>query len=164
MLAVARRMLPTEEDAHDAVQEAFLSAFKSLDRFDGRSQLSTWLHRITVNACQMRLRTRRRHPERSIEGLLPQFVEDGHQKGRVHAWKPTERFEQEELRRVVREKINDLPDDYREVLLLRDIEELNTEETASLLGLSTAAIKTRVHRARQALRTLLDPHLAEEDR
>jgi RNA polymerase sigma-70 factor (ECF subfamily) len=161
MLAVARRMLSCEEDAHDAVQEAFLSAFKSLNRFDGRSQLTTWLHRITVNACLMKLRSKRRRPEQPIDALLPHFLDDGHQTRRVRAWPSSDGLERDELRRLVREKIDELPADYREILLLRDIENLDTEETATLLGLSLAAVKTRLHRARQALRTLLDPHMTE---
>jgi len=161
LLAVARRMLRSEDDALDAVQEAFLSAFKALDRFDGRSELSTWLHRITINVCLMRLRTLRRHPERSIEGLLPQFIEDGHQTNPSKSWKLIAQggIEQAEVRRLVRSSIDQLPEQYRMVLLLRDIEELTTDETAQVLEITSNAVKTRLHRARQALRALLDPHL-----
>jgi RNA polymerase sigma-70 factor (ECF subfamily) len=165
MLALARRMMGREEEAQDAVQDAFLSAFKSLDRFDGRSQLTTWLHRITVNACLMRLRAQRRRGggERPIEDLLPQFLDDGHQKVPSRPWKPVERsgIEQLELRELVRARIALLPEPYRVVILLRDIEELDTDETAQLLDISPAAVKTRLHRARQALKALLDPCLAE---
>ncbi|HTD53470.1 MAG TPA: sigma-70 family RNA polymerase sigma factor, partial [Thermoanaerobaculia bacterium] len=79
LLSVARRFLRDEEDARDAVQEGFLSAYRSIGTFEGGSQISTWLHRIVVNACLMRLRTRKRRPEESIEELLPRFAEDGHQ-------------------------------------------------------------------------------------
>jgi RNA polymerase sigma-70 factor (ECF subfamily) len=164
MLAVARRMLRREEDAQDAVQEAFLRAFKALDRFDGRSQLSTWLHRITVNACLMKLRSQRRGGgERLIDPLLPQFLEDGHQRIASRPWKPAGQsgIEVSELRDLVRSKIDELPESFRVVLLLRDIEELDTDETAQVLGMSRSAVKTRLHRARQALRTLLDPCMAE---
>lgn len=162
MLAVARRMLGCDEAAQDAVQEAFLSAFKSLDRFDGRAQVSTWLHRITVNACLMKLRGQSRRPEHAIEDLLPRFQDDGHQVTSTRPWKPPGScgIEQAELSSLVRSKIDELPEPYREVLLLRDIEELNTEETATHLGISVPAVKTRLHRAHQALRTLLEPHLA----
>jgi len=162
MLAVGRRMMNREEDAQDAVQEAFLSAFKSLSRFDGRSQLTTWLHRITVNACLMKLRSQRRRPERAIEDFLPTFVEDGHQTRQAAAWKPNaaDGIEQGETRELVRAKINELPEQYRVILMLRDIEELSTEETAQALEMTTNAVKTRLHRARQALRTLLDPHFS----
>jgi RNA polymerase sigma-70 factor, ECF subfamily len=163
MLAVARRMLSHEDDAGDAVQEAFLSAFKSLDRFDGRSQLTTWLHRITVNACLMKLRSQRRRPEKPLDDLLPQFQNDGHQKNPSRPWKPSNEsgIETLDMRTLVRSKIDELPTQFREILLLRDIEELDTEETARLLGLTGAAVKTRLHRARQALRTLLDPYMTE---
>jgi RNA polymerase sigma-70 factor (ECF subfamily) len=165
MLAVARRMMSREEDAQDAVQEAFLSAFKNLGRFDGRSQLTTWLHRITVNACLMKLRSQRRRPERAIEDFLPTFVEDGHQTRESTPWKPNvaDGIEGRETRDLVRAKINELPEGYRIVLMLRDIEELSTEDTANALGMTENAVKTRLHRARQALRTLLDPHFANTE-
>lgn len=163
MLAVARRMMGREEDAQDAVQEAFLSAFKNLDGFDARSRLTTWLHRITVNACLMRLRSQRRRPEHAIEDFLPTFVEDGHQTRQSAAWKPNaaDGIELRETRDLVRAKINELPEQYRIVLVLRDIEDLSTEETAQALNMTPNAVKTRLHRARQALRTLLDPHFSE---
>jgi RNA polymerase sigma-70 factor (ECF subfamily) len=162
LLAVARRMMHREEDAQDAVQDAFLSAVKAIDRFDGRSRLTTWLHRICVNACLMKLRTQRRRPESSITELLPRFLDDGHQEVPSRPWQPEPEsgIEAEELRALVRSKINDLPEGYREVLMLRDIEGLDTEETARMLETTAAAVKTRLHRARQALRTLLDPCMA----
>jgi RNA polymerase sigma-70 factor (ECF subfamily) len=164
MLAVARRMLGREDDAQDAVQDAFLSALKAINDFDGRSQVTTWLHRIVINACLMKLRSQRRRPERAIGDLLPHFADDGHQKQPSRSWKPqpSAGIERTELRSLVRSKIDELPEPHREVLMLRDIEELDTDETATLLGLTPAAVKTRLHRARQALRTLLDPYFVEE--
>lgn len=162
LLAVARRFLRSEEDARDAVQDAFLSAFRSLDSFEGTSRLATWLHRIVVNACLMRLRTRRRKPEAAIEDLLPHFVEDGHRANPGPAWEESADvlIERREVRALVRAAIDRLPDGYRVVLVLRDIEELDTAETARLLELSENAVKIRLHRARQALRELLDPELS----
>jgi RNA polymerase sigma-70 factor (ECF subfamily) len=158
LLAVARRLLSNEEDARDAVQDAFLSAFRSIDRFDGQAALGTWLHRIVVNAALTKLRSRRRRPERPVEDLLPTFLEDGHQTRPTHDWPdPSAALQREETRVAVRRHIEELPEDYRVVLLLRDIEELDTDETARLLGLTAGAVKTRLHRARQALRTLLEP-------
>ncbi|HEY2388894.1 MAG TPA: sigma-70 family RNA polymerase sigma factor [Candidatus Binatia bacterium] len=156
MLAVARRMLRVEEDARDAVQEAFISAFKGLDGFAGTARLSTWLHRIVVNAALMRLRRQRRKPEESIDELLPRFDESG-------AWAesetppatPLDLVDRAETRVIIRECIDRLPPSYRAILLLRDIEELDTDEAAAALGISVPAVKTRLHRARQALRTLL---------
>ncbi|MCL4684795.1 sigma-70 family RNA polymerase sigma factor [Myxococcota bacterium] len=159
MLAVARRLLGDSEDAPDAVQEAFVSAFRSIDSFEGQARLSTWLHRIVVNAALMKLRTRRRKPEQPIDDLLPTFEADGHHREPGKPWQPAARLEQREVHRLVRENIAKLPDAYRTVLVLRDIEELDTAEVAALLEVNAGVVKTRLHRARQALRTLLDPHL-----
>jgi RNA polymerase sigma-70 factor (ECF subfamily) len=160
LLAVARRIVGTEEDARDAVQDAFLNAFRSLDRFEGNAKLSTWLHRIVVNAALMKLRTRKRKPEQSIETMLPSFLDDGHHEERFKSWdEPVDTLmERAETRELVRKQIDALPEGYRTVLVLRDIEGLDTEETAKVLGLSVNATKIRLHRARQALRSLLAPH------
>jgi RNA polymerase sigma-70 factor, ECF subfamily len=165
LLLVARRILGNEEDANDAVQDAFLSAFKGIGQFKEQAQLGTWLHRIVVNAALGRLRGRQHHPEKSIEGLLPHFGEDEHQIDPPVPWKATPEsiVEQQELCALVRRCIGQLPEDYRIVLLLRDIEGLATDETARMLGTSTAVVKTRLHRARQALRSLLDPHFRREN-
>jgi RNA polymerase sigma-70 factor (ECF subfamily) len=164
MLAVARRMLRQEDDAEEVVQEAFLSAFRGLDRFAGDSRLSTWLHRITVNAALMRMRTRRRRPETPIDDLLPRFLEDGHHAEPPAAWRWTgeELLQRKEAREAVRAGIEKLPETYRNVLILRDIEELDTAEVAEMLHITTGAVKTRLHRARQALHELIDPILREE--
>ncbi len=165
MLAVARRILKNDEEAHDATQDAFLQAFRAIDQFQGDAQLSTWLHRITVNACLMRLRHKRRHPEAAIEDLLPTFDDTGH---RVEHGAPEwaddvlAHMEQAQLGKVVRDAIDRLPENYRCVIVLRDIEGLSTEEAAQSLGIRPEAAKMRLHRARQALRTLLEPHFAEE--
>jgi RNA polymerase sigma-70 factor (ECF subfamily) len=161
MLSVARRFLRHEEDARDAVQEAFLQAFRALPGFAGGAQLGTWLHRIVVNASLMKLRTRRRKPEQPIDELLPAFLEDGHHVQHVVDWRDgaDKLLERAETRAFVRECIDQLPETYRTVLLLRDIEELDTEEAARVLEVSTNVVKVRLHRARQALRTLLDRRL-----
>lgn len=160
LLAVARRILRHEEDAQEAIQDAFLSAFKGIAGFDGTARLSTWLHRITLNAALMKLRSRQRHAEQPIDFLLPAFLEDGHQADPAAPWQESaaQLLERQETCELVRGCIDRLPDTYRTVLLLRDIEELDTEETARLLGVNPGVVKTRLHRARQALRTLLDPH------
>ena len=162
MLAVAQRFLRSSEDIADAVQEAFLAAFRSLGSFQGSSALSTWLHRIVVNACLMKLRSRSRRRECSVEDLLPRFDEAGRHAGPVPRWMedPHDLLAADEARRVVRRAIRRLPDPLRAVLLLRDIEELDTAETARLLGITQANVKTRLHRARQALRALLEPVFA----
>ena len=160
LLAVARRILRNAEDARDAVQEGFLSAFRSLPAFHGQSRLATWLHRIVVNAALMKLRARGRRPETSIEDLLPRFLEDGHHAEPVSAWPAVdELLVRRETRARLRAALDILPENYRTVVVLRDIEELDTESTAQLLGLTPNAVKIRLHRARLALRTLLDSHV-----
>lgn len=157
LLAVARRYTRSEEDARDALQTAYLNAFRALPGFEGKSRLSTWLHRIVVNAALMKLRSQQRKPETSIDELLPSFQQDGHHVEQFADWGPSaeQLLEQKRTRETVRRCIERLPDDYRTVLLLRDIEDLSTEETSRVLGVTRGAVKTRLHRARQALSTLL---------
>jgi RNA polymerase sigma-70 factor (ECF subfamily) len=160
LLSVARRFLAEAEDARDVVQEAFLSAFQALSGFEENAQISTWLHRIVVNACLMRLRSRKRRPEVSIEPLLPTFDEAGNRTAPVSPWPEVQgELERKQVAARVRELIHELPESYRTVLLLRDIEELDTARAAEALGISENAVKVRLHRARQALRTLLDPEM-----
>jgi RNA polymerase sigma-70 factor (ECF subfamily) len=160
LFLVARRILGNDEDASDAVQEAFLSAFRAIGSFHGEARLSTWLHRIAVNAALMKLRTRKRAGEESLDDLLPAFDETGHHAGpQPAAWiAQPDAVDTGDTRRLVREAIDRLPETYRTVLLMRDIEDLDTGETAQALGITPNAVKIRLHRARQALRTLLDPH------
>jgi RNA polymerase sigma-70 factor, ECF subfamily len=162
LLATAQRYLRSESDACDAVQDAFLCAFKSIGSFNGDSQLSTWLHRIVVNSALMRLRARRRHPEMSdveIDELLPRFDTTGNWIGGSRLSVPPDRdMEASETRAIVRQCIDLLPDNYRSVLMLRDIDELDTEEAANLLNLTPSTVKVRLHRARQALKVLLERH------
>jgi RNA polymerase sigma-70 factor (ECF subfamily) len=165
LLAVARRYLGSEEDAQDALQDALLSAFRAIGRFESEARLSTWLHRITINASLMKLRSRKRSAERPIEELLPRFLSDGHRAQADGRWTMTidTAVQSREACDVVRSCIDRLPETYRTILLLRDIDERSTEETAALLGIDPGAVKTRLHRARQALRTLLDPYMRGGD-
>ncbi len=165
LLQVARRLLACEEDARDAVQDAFTAAVRSIDSFDGQSQLSTWLHRIVVNAALMRLRARQRRPEVSIESLLPEFYDDGHRVEPRRAWAATasELLERRETRQLLERLLAEIPDEDRTVLVLRDIEGLDTRQTAEHLATSEGAVKTRLHRARAAMRTLLEQAMLEAD-
>lgn len=166
MLAVARRLLVDEEDARDAVQDAFSAAFRSVAGFAGSCRISTWLHRIVVNAALMKLRRRRSRPEDAIEDLLPKFREDGHQAEPSLPWEEPveEMLAREEMCALVRKRVEELPAAYRSVLVLRDFEELPTSEVAELLEITENAVKIRLHRARQALRTLLDPYVRKTTR
>jgi RNA polymerase sigma-70 factor, ECF subfamily len=157
LLSVTRRILKNEDEARDAVQQAFIAAFKSREQFHGQSQPSTWLHRIAVNKALDLMRARDRRHEESIEDLLPRFLPDGHHTERFAVWPEPieEQIDRDRQAASIREAIDRLPDTFRIVLLLRDIEEMSTEETAEALGITPNAVKLRLHRARMALRTLL---------
>ena len=163
-LALAQRLLGNAADAQDAAQDAFLSFFRSLDTFRSDCSLTTWLHRITANAALMKRRAQATRKSQSIDPLLPQFDETDHRRGVRRPWSetPDQLLEHDEVRTLVRAKIDELPDDYRTVLLLRDIDELETTVVAEMLGDSPGAIKVRLHRARQALRTMLEKEWAGE--
>lgn len=159
LLQVARRLLGSEEDARDCVQETFLQAFRRIDTFEGRSHLGTWLYRIAVNVALMRLRSASARPEAPMEELLPTF---DHRGSRVEpALHPVVGVDEIVARRqtgeIVIAKIRELPYDHRVVLVLRDVEELSTREVAELLEVSENVVKVRLHRARVALKRLLAP-------
>jgi RNA polymerase sigma-70 factor (ECF subfamily) len=158
MLATARRFLNNECDAQDAVQEAFASALRAFDKFNGDALLSTWLHRIVVNAALVQLRSKRRRGEQPIETLLPRFDKDGEWIDEQATWTNAAEtvLESRDSREMVRRCIERLPEKYRSVLLLRDIEELDTGEAARSLSVSANTVKVRLHRARQALKTLIE--------
>ncbi len=160
LLAVARRLLRNEEDAKDAVQDGFVSAFRSLDDFGGRCQVSTWLHRITVNAALMKLRTRRRKPEDSIEDLLPSFLEDGHHARHPHEWRDTGEalLSSQEDREFVRAAIDRLP----EMQAHLDHVVADAERPGHLGRVELLDVAQQQH-ARQALRTLLAPRFEKGD-
>jgi RNA polymerase sigma-70 factor (ECF subfamily) len=159
MLATARRLLSDETEAQDCVQEAFLSAFRAIGQFEHKAALATWLHRITINAVLQKLRKEQRQREESIEPLLPQFDQNGRREEPCWGFSQSveQIIEQQNLRELVTAKIAELPDQYRIVLVLRDVEGLDTREVAGALGVSESVVKTRLHRARSALKTLLHP-------
>lgn len=159
MLSVARRLLINEDDARECIQEAYLLAFVKINSFEGRSAFRTWLHRIVVNSALGILRSRKQHNTQSIDDLLPVFDSDG---CRIEpTWQFNEPLlkilERNEVRDLVHRSIQKLPDKYRIVLMLRDIEGYDTDEVATLLETNTGAIKTRLHRARAALKKQLEP-------
>jgi RNA polymerase sigma-70 factor (ECF subfamily) len=165
MLALAERLLRDRGLAEDVVQEAFVSAFDGLDRFEGRSSLKTWMHRITANTAISKLRQLERLAEQSIDEFLPEF--DRHDCRIEPAWTRLatvdEIMESEDARKTLHDAIDSLPDSYRLVLQLRDIEGYDTAEVATLLEISESNVKVRLHRARAALKKLLEPVLRKED-
>ena len=159
MLAVARRLVRDEATAQDCLQDAFLSVHRGIDRYEPHGSFAGWLHRITVNACLMRLRSTKRLAETSIDELLPTFGTDGVRVGepRTEIRDPEDALEATRIREYMRRKIDELPDGYRIVLLLRDIEGYSTREAADMVGVAEGALKVRLHRARAALKTLVEP-------
>ena len=159
MYAAAFRLLRNEHDAQDAVQDAFVSAIAHIDGFRGSSSLATWLLRIVVNAALMKRRSSKRRQTISLDDHLPTFAPDGHRlnvhPGGAFADGEAECIN-EELRQSVRACMDLLPDSHRTVLLLRDVEDLSTAETAEVLGIEPGAVKVRLHRARMALRQMLE--------
>jgi RNA polymerase sigma-70 factor (ECF subfamily) len=159
MLKAAERILRSRADAEDAVQEAFINAFRKLDSLDDATSLPAWLHRITVNAAISLYRSKKRENEEPIDDLLPQFDSDGWRSYSTDALsnEADEKLMSDERAAAVRTALARLPDSHRVVLVLRDLEGLSTREAADTLGIEENALKVRLHRARAALRTLLEP-------
>ncbi len=164
MLALAERLLRDRALAEDVVQESFVRAFDGLAGFEGRSSIESWLHRITVNSALSKLRQLKRLAEQSIDEHLPEFdrVDCRVETPWTRLASVEEIIESDDKRRRVYETIGQLPDAYRVVLQLRDIEEYDTREVATLLGISESNVKVRLHRARAALKKLLEPILRAE--
>lgn len=159
MLAVARRILQDPAMSEDAVQNAFSKIHQNLDEFEGRSNLKTWMHRIVVNEALMLLRKIKRKNEQSIDPLLPEFDQNGCRIDNPFIVPETSenQLQTQQVREIIKGKIAALPEQYRIVLVLRDIEELSTSDVSEALGLSEANVKVRLHRARAALKKLLEP-------
>jgi RNA polymerase sigma-70 factor (ECF subfamily) len=158
---LAHGITRNEADSEEIVQDVFLSLFRKIGAFEGRAALGTWIYRITVNAALIKRRGKRAELEVLLEDHLPTFREDGHREG-DRAWlladwsdTPEEELLARESRVTVRRLIASLPDRYRVVLLLRDLEGLSNEEAAEVLGETVASVKSRLHRARMALREQL---------
>ncbi len=159
---LSQNITQNREDAEDVMQEAFLKAYEHLPEFQGNSRFYTWLVRIAVNQALMKLRRRRPNQVsldediQTEDDLLPREVED---------WGPTpeERYEQSELQGILSTVVGELEPGFRVVFQLRDVEELSTEETAEVLGLSVPAVKSRLLRARLKLRQKLNRYFRNGD-
>lgn len=165
--STARRLLLHADDADEVLQEAFLSAFRAVERFEERASLKTWLHRIVVRAALMRLRSRRSRDEREWTEAREdaEFSPHGYFLDVPDPWSRTalDQLGREEERRLVRRTVDELPEALRTVVVLRDIEQWSYEEIGAELGVSANAVKVRVHRGRQRLRSMLSPHFAERE-
>ncbi len=158
---VALRILRNSQDAEDALQETFITALNKLDQFDGRSAFLTWIYRIAVNTSLMALRKRRSRSKKEESFEAPGFEEI--RSRQLIDWNadPSRRAMTNEMREVMDKAIDRLPPNYRTVFVLRDLEELSTEEAAKILGISVANVKVRLMRARLFLREALDQYFHE---
>ena len=156
---MALSLMKNEADAEDVAQEAFIKAYRGLASFRAESKFSTWLISITLNEARSRLRRQSIVRMESLDELpdgdkniSPALLRD---------WReiPSETVEREEIRKLLRQAVEALPDIYRQVFLLRDVEELNSNETAQALNISIPAVKVRLHRARMMLQKRLAPQL-----
>lgn len=156
---MALSLLRNEADAEEVAQEAFLKAFRNLADFRGAAKFSTWLISITLNEARMRLRRNNRVRTESLEQA---HDEEGHiAPALLRDWKeiPSEALERKEVLSMLRAAIASLPSIYREVLILRDVEELSTAEAAQILDITVASVKVRLHRARLMMQKILAPQL-----
>jgi RNA polymerase sigma-70 factor (ECF subfamily) len=156
---LARRLVGSDSDAQDVLQEAFLSVYRKLSSFRGESRFSTWLYRIVTNAALMHLRARSRRRLEPLDDHLPRFDGEGRYtaepaelESAAHA---AERLDRQALADRAQEGIERLPEIYRTAFVLRDLEELPTGEVAELLGVGADVVRQRVHRARLMLRAHL---------
>ena len=156
LYAVVLRFTGDAGEAEEVVQEAFLRAWRGIDRFERRSQFFTWLYRIGINEAKRRAgRGPTAEPLSVEEGALAQIADLRHA--------PEPRAEQRDLRAVLERAVRDLPEPYRAPLILRDVEGLSTEQAAAIMGLKEAAFKSRLHRARLRVRDAVDAYLGHDD-
>ena len=152
-------------EAEEVVQDVFLTLFRKIDMFEGRAALGTWLYRVAANAALIKRRGKRATMEVSLEDCLPTFRDDGHREGDramlIADWSPTPEslLLSGEAREILDRALDRLPEHYRALLVLRDVEELSNEEVAEILGESVSSVKSRLHRARMALREILTRQL-----
>jgi RNA polymerase sigma-70 factor (ECF subfamily) len=164
---VAIRYVRNESDAQEILQNVYLSAWLNLQSFDGRSQFASWMYRVTVNASLMLLRVRSRHLEVAVDNVEPTeingaLVQNGLQTGARNNWsqRPDEEVQSAELRHQIEMAVRSLPEGVRITFLLRDVDEMSTEDAAGRLGISIPALKMRLHRARKVLRKSLGSYVA----
>ena len=158
LFRIARSILKDEAEAEDAVQEAYLAAYRSIGGFRGGAKLSTWLARIVMNEAYMRLRKQRRAAVVPLESAPRARGEDDlhSREGTVSDdMRPESGAMRAEIRRILEQRIDALPEQFRTVFVLRDVEELSVEETAECLDLPPATVRTRAFRARALLRESL---------
>ena len=150
-------------DAQDVTQEVLLTLFRKIKLFQGKSAFSSWVYRITVNASYMKLRSKKKEPNVSIDELMPSFNSSGFQQEKIQDWSEDTQslIFNNETRDEINKAVNLLPEKEKVVFLLRDIEGLSTEKTGEVLDLTVPAVKSRLHRARLFLRKKLSNYFEE---
>jgi len=164
LYGLALRMTRSEADAAEVVQDTFLAAYQNLNNFRGEAAFGSWVHRIAANNALMRLRHQRVVEAATEELRAPEFTERGSLAEVPEVdWsrRADEKVLDEELGRAIRQGTDALPEGYREVFLLKDVEGLSYEEIAEMMGISVPAVKSRLHRARLALREEIDAFYKE---
>jgi RNA polymerase sigma-70 factor, ECF subfamily len=155
ILRVGRNITNNEEDSEDVLQETFLKAYTHLAGFQGASKFYTWLVRIAMNESLMKLRKRRSDKIVSLDEQMDTGEDTMVREIAVWEGNPEDRYSQDEMREILDKTISSLPESFRSVFVLRDVEDLSTEDTAEVLGLSVPAVKSRLLRARLQLREKL---------
>src|SRR5262249_18563495 len=160
---LARRMLGSDADAEDVTQDVLLQVVRKLNTFRGESAFPTWLHRVTVNAALSHRQKRAAREEHRVHDPLDSYFEDGRHHAPVRRWttQPEDQVLGRETHELIERAIAGLPEHYRDVFVLADVEGLPNAEIAAMLGLSVAAVKSRLHRARMLMRHSLAPHFEE---
>ena len=161
--SLARRMLGSDADAEDVTQDVLLQIVRKLDTFRGESAFPTWLHRLTVNAAHGYRRKQAVHDKHQVADPLEHFLENGRHKAPVRPWsvEPDKQALDRETHQLIEQAIAELPEIYREVYVLSDVEGVPNPEIAHMVGLSLPAVKSRLHRARLLMRNALAPHFEE---
>jgi RNA polymerase sigma-70 factor (ECF subfamily) len=160
---LARRMLGNDADAEDVAQDVLLQVLRKGDTFRGESSFPTWLHRVTVNAALAHRRRRAHRQEHEHVDPFNLFEQHGAHAQPVRPWSiaPEQVLQDRERTRLIEEAIAKLPEVYRDVYVLADVEGLHNAEIADMLGMSVAAVKSRLHRARVLMRHALARHFEE---
>ncbi len=167
VFTLARRLLGNEADAEDVTQDVFVQVLRKLPTFRGESAFPTWLHRITVNAALAfrRKRALREDHRAPYDPLTGDFQEDGNHRAPVRHWTlpPDQLAVEHETHRLIEAAIDQLPENYRDVYVLADVEEMSNADIAEVFGLTVAAVKNRLHRARLLMRHALAPYFEERE-
>jgi len=162
--SVARRMLGNDADAEDVTQDVLVQVVRKLDTFRGDADIATWLYRVTVNAALAHRRKRAQRAQHETVNPLEHFLDDGYHSDPVRPWwiTPEDQVLSRENTQVIEQAIERLPDIYRDVYVLADVEQLPNQKIGELLNLSLPAVKSRLHRGRMLMRDALAPHFEEK--